>query len=58
MLLDNLRFLSMLAAFNVLAAGGPCAGKTTDQQRLATFFEGLGWKVYCVPETATMLIRG
>lgn len=24
---------------------GPCAGKTTSQARLSTFFENLGWKV-------------
>jgi len=29
---------------------GPCGGKTTSQERLAVFFENLGWQVinfYC-----------
>ena len=38
--------------------GGPCGGKTTGQARLATFFENLGWKVFRVPETATVLMSG
>lgn len=33
-------------------------GKTTGQTRLATFFENLGWKVFRVPETATILFGG
>ncbi|XP_076039530.1 TRPL translocation defect 14 isoform X2 [Oratosquilla oratoria] len=37
---------------------GPCGGKTTGQARLCTFFENLGWKVYRVPETATILLSG
>ena len=37
---------------------GPCGGKTTGQSRLATFFENIGWKVYRVPETATVLLSG
>ena len=32
--------------------------KTTGQARLSTFFENLGWKVYRVPETATVLLGG
>ena len=38
--------------------GGPCGGKTTAQNRLATFFESLGWRVFRVPETATILLNG
>ena len=38
--------------------GGPCGGKTTGQAHLATFFESLGWKVFRVPETATVLMSG
>ena len=33
-------------------------GKTTGQAHLATFFESLGWKVFRVPETATVLMSG
>uniref|UniRef100_A0A0M3HI84 AAA_28 domain-containing protein n=1 Tax=Ascaris lumbricoides TaxID=6252 RepID=A0A0M3HI84_ASCLU len=44
--------------YKVVLTGGPCGGKTTGQDRLRTFFEGLGWKVYTVPETATILLGG
>ena len=32
--------------YKLVLTGGPCGGKTTGQERLATFFEGLGWKVF------------
>ena len=41
-----------------MLTGGPCGGKTTGQAKLATFFENLGWKVFRVPETATVLMSG
>lgn len=44
--------------WKVVLTGGPCGGKTTGQARLSTFFENLGWKVYRVPETATVLLGG
>lgn len=40
----------------VVFTGGPCAGKTTSINRIKNFFENIGWKVYCVPETATTLL--
>ncbi|CAL1281897.1 unnamed protein product [Larinioides sclopetarius] len=43
---------------NILHRKGPCSGKTTGQARLCTFFENLGWKVYRVPEAATVLLNG
>lgn len=43
---------------NKMLPGGPCGGKTTGQARLCTFFENLGWKVFRVPETATVLLGG
>lgn len=42
--------------YKVVLTGGPCAGKTTTMARLRTFFENLGWKVYSVPEAATILL--
>ena len=42
----------------IITTGGPCGGKTTAQNRLATFFESLGWRVFRVPETATILLNG
>ena len=44
--------------WKIVLTGGPCAGKTTGQTRLSTFFENLGWKVYRVPETANILLSG
>ena len=44
--------------YNSIILGGPCGGKTTAQNRLATFFESLGWRVFRVPETATILLNG
>ena len=44
--------------WRLVLTGGPCGGKTTGQSRLATFFENIGWKVYRVPETATVRLSG
>jgi len=44
--------------YKVVLTGGPCGGKTTGQSRLCTFFENLGWKVFRVPETASILLSG
>jgi len=44
--------------WKLVLTGGPCGGKTTGQARLSTFFENLGWKVYRVPETASVLLGG
>jgi len=44
--------------YRVVLTGGPCGGKTTGQSRLCTFFENLGWKVFRVPETASILLSG
>lgn len=40
----------------VVFTGGPCAGKTTSINRIRNFFINIGWKVFCVPETATFLL--
>lgn len=40
----------------VVLTGGPCAGKSTCLNRIKTFFQNIGWKVFCVPETATILL--
>jgi len=44
--------------YRLVLTGGPCGGKTTGQARLCTFFENLGWKVFRVPETASVLLSG
>lgn len=48
----------MVKVLRIVLTGGPCAGKTSAQARLAEFFENLDWKVYRVPETATTLLCG
>ncbi|GBP65130.1 TRPL translocation defect protein 14 [Eumeta japonica] len=47
---------SQKIVYRLVLTGGPCGGKTTGQSRLSTFFENLGWKVFRVPETATVLL--
>ena len=42
----------------VVLTGGPCGGKSTVQAMLSDVFENLGWKVFRVPETATVLLSG
>jgi len=49
---------SDVKVWRLVLTGGPCGGKTTAQNRLATFFESLGWRVFRVPETATILLNG
>lgn len=47
-----------LKLYKLVLTGGPCGGKSTGQARLSTFFENLGWKVFRVPETASVLLSG
>jgi len=47
---------SEVRTHRVVFTGGPCAGKTTTINRIKNFFEAIGWKVFCVPETATILL--
>ena len=49
---------SGIKTWRLVLTGGPCGGKTTAQNRLATFFESLGWRVFRVPECATILLNG
>jgi len=46
------------AAKRVVLTGGPCGGKTTAQSVLTESLENDGWKVFHVPETATILLNG
>ncbi|XP_026501676.1 TRPL translocation defect protein 14 isoform X2 [Vanessa tameamea] len=58
MRLNKMANQSQKIVFKLVLTGGPCGGKTTGQSRLSTFFENLGWKVFRVPETATVLLSG
>lgn len=42
----------------IVLTGGPCAGKTTAKAKIMERFSGLGFKVYFVPEVATLLLGG
>jgi signal recognition particle GTPase len=42
----------------ILLTGGPCAGKTTSLAKMQAAFDNKGFRVYCVPEAATMMMKG
>ena len=42
----------------IVLTGGPCGGKTTAMSRIAERLENLGFRVFMVPETPTMLFQG
>ncbi|KAI8893182.1 AAA domain-containing protein [Globomyces pollinis-pini] len=44
--------------FKVICLTGPCGGKTSGISILSDLFQSLGWRVYRVPETATILLNG
>ena len=44
--------------YRVLLTGGPCAGKTTSLAKMQTSLGDKGFRVYCVPEAATLMMKG
>jgi len=44
--------------FRILLTGGPCAGKTTSLAKLQSALDNKGYRVYCVPEAATLMMKG
>ena len=44
--------------YKVLLTGGPCAGKTTILAKLTSHLDMKGYRVFSVPEAATMLASG
>jgi len=44
--------------FRILLTGGPCAGKTTSLAKLQEQLDSKGFRVYCVPEAATLMMKG
>lgn len=42
--------------YKVVLTGGPCGGKTTGMASIFSFFESLGWRVFTVPESATIML--
>jgi len=43
--------------YKIVITGGPCAGKTTALTRLRERLETAGWRVFVVPEAATLLFH-
>lgn len=41
----------------IVLTGGPCAGKTTTNERIEETFNKLGYAVYTLPEAATLFIK-
>lgn len=41
----------------IVLTGGPCAGKTTTNERIEETFTKLGYVVYTLPEAATLFIK-
>src|SRR6516165_6148183 len=42
----------------IVLTGGPCGGKSTALAAITDRLQGLGFQVYRVPETATLLLGG
>jgi signal recognition particle GTPase len=42
----------------ILLTGGPCAGKTTSLAKLQSTLDNKGFRVFCVPEAATLMMKG
>lgn len=47
-----------MAVHRIVLTGGPCGGKTTAMSRIAERLESLGYRVFTIPETPTMLFQG
>jgi hypothetical protein len=48
-------FILLVLLFLMATVGGPCSGKTTAFQIIKSYLEGYDYRVYMVPEAATML---
>lgn len=48
----------MPAIYRICLTGGPCAGKTTALTYLQHVLSQKGFRVFCVPEAATLLMKG
>lgn len=41
----------------IVLTGGPCAGKTTTNERIEEFYNKVGYAVFTLPEAATLFIK-
>ena len=55
---SDLLFSDAKRIFKFVVTGGPCAGKTTAMERLQVYLRERGFRVFCIPEAATMLFLG
>eukprot|EP01041_Mallomonas_annulata_P006620 gene6620-13410_t len=46
---------SSCKVYKFVLTGGPCSGKTTAMSRIQSYLQDCGYRVYMVPEAATML---
>jgi thymidylate kinase len=53
----NMSSARMRNITKICVTGGPCAGKTTSLARIAERIPELGYKVFTVPEAATLLMK-
>lgn len=44
--------------YKICLTGGPCAGKTTALTHLQNVLTKFGFRVFCVPEAATLFSKG
>lgn len=44
--------------YRIVLTGGPCGGKSTAMSHISDRLKGLGFRVFCVPEAAALLITG
>jgi len=44
--------------YRIVLTGGPCGGKSTSMSHISDRLTSLGFRVFCVPEAASLLITG
>lgn len=49
--------MNVLMITKIVLTGGPCAGKTTTNERIEEFYSKLGYAVFTLPEAATLFIN-
>lgn len=43
--------------YRIALTGGPCAGKSTSLSMMQSWLSDRGYKVYTLPETATLMMK-
>jgi CYTH domain-containing protein/predicted ATPase len=50
--------MEQASVYRIVLTGGPCGGKSTSLAAISDRLQGLGFRVYRVPEAATLLLGG